>query len=55
MIDGFAKSPSAALRFNPAPLDKKLPSWDAGMKPLRFEWENLLEKHLYNRVNRCGR
>jgi hypothetical protein len=36
----------AGLRFNPAPLDKKLPSWDAGMKPLRFEWENLLEKHL---------
>jgi hypothetical protein len=44
--DGFVKSPSAALRFNPAPLDKKLHSWDAGMKLLIFEGKNPFEKYL---------
>jgi hypothetical protein len=45
ILDGFAKSPSAALRFNPALLDNN-PRLDTGMNPLRFEWENLLEKDL---------
>jgi hypothetical protein len=44
--DGLVKSPSAALRFNPALLDKNLRFWDAGIKLLRFEWGNFLEKYL---------
>jgi hypothetical protein len=45
-IDGFVKSPSAALRFSPAPLDKKLHSWDAGIKLLIFEGKTPFEKYL---------
>jgi len=45
-VDGFVKSPSAALRFNPALLDKKLPFWDAGMKLLIFEGKSPFEKYL---------
>jgi hypothetical protein len=44
--DGLVKSPSAALRFNPAPLDKKPHSWEAGMKLLIFEGKNHFEKYL---------
>jgi hypothetical protein len=46
LTDGFVKSPSAALRGNPAPLDKKPYSWDAGMKLLIFEGKNPFEKYL---------
>jgi hypothetical protein len=49
-LDGLVKSPSvllgAGLRCNPAPLDKKLHSWDAGMKLLIFEGKSLFEKYL---------
>jgi hypothetical protein len=44
--DGFVKSPSAALRFNPALLDKKPPFWDAGMMLLIFEGKSPFEKYL---------
>jgi hypothetical protein len=45
-LDGFVKSPSAALHFSPAPLDKKLHSWDAGIKLLIFEGKTPFEKYL---------
>jgi hypothetical protein len=44
--DGLVKSPSAALRGNFAPLDKKPHSWEAGMKLLIFEGKNHFEKYL---------
>ena len=46
MLDGFVKSPPAALRFNPALLDKDLPFWEIGVTSLRSESETFLEKYL---------
>jgi len=48
--DSLVKSPSAALRGNLAPLDKKPYSWDAGMKLLIFEGKNPFEKYLTGRI-----
>jgi hypothetical protein len=45
IFDGLVKSPVAALRCNP-PLDKRLHSWEAGMKLLIFEGKNHFEKYL---------
>jgi len=50
IFDGLVKSPSvplgAALRGNPALLDKKPPFWDAGLKLLIFEENRPFEKYL---------
>jgi hypothetical protein len=44
-MDGLVKSPSAALRCNPAPLDKKPRSWGVGMKLLIFEGKKPFENY----------
>ena len=52
MIDGFVKSPSAALRFTPALLDQKLRIESIGRRS-DFQEEDS-SWGLSNRVNRCG-
>jgi hypothetical protein len=45
-VDGLVKSPSAALRCNPAPLDNNPALWDPGINPLILEAEISFEKYL---------
>ena len=52
MIDGFVKSPSAALRFTPALLDQKLRIEGIG-RGSDFQEEDC-SWGLSNRVNRCS-
>jgi len=46
MIDGFVKSPAAALRFNPALLDKRLRILEERVRMLICKGENHLGANL---------
>jgi hypothetical protein len=46
IFDGLVETPSAALRGNPALLDKKPPFWDAGLKLPIFEGKRPFKKYL---------
>jgi hypothetical protein len=50
--DDFVKSPFAALRFNPAPLDRRIWLWDRMISTLNFFEKS--PRKISNGVNRCG-
>ena len=53
MIDGFVKSPSAALRCIPAPLNVRFGGREANIRISGSELP-ISENSLFNGVNHCG-